>query len=152
MVSLVVLVTGCTTVKGSLRTAGVATLGAMGGLAFAVTGEPAGCACPTPREATGAILFLGGGTVAVVSLIAAAFLAIDIDSSESAPAPTPAVVDDPLVIHERVWAMTREAAAMARAHHCEKVKAIELEVRGLDLEFHDTVFSRDAEVSTCLTR
>ena len=108
---LLVLMTACTTVRGSLKTAGVATLGAFSGFLIAATGEKPGCACPTTREVAGGLVMLGGGSVAVVSLIAAVVLAIDIDlPSPSASTPGPADAEDPLVIHERVWGMTREAA------------------------------------------
>ena len=150
---LLVLMTACTTVRGSLKTAGVATLGAFSGFLIAATGEKPGCACPTTREVAGGLVMLGGGSVAVVSLIAAVVLAIDIDlPSSSASTPGPADAEDPLVIHERVWGMTREAAAAARAHDCAKVKAMDVDVRALDLEFHDTVFAREAAISVCLAK
>jgi hypothetical protein len=51
---------------------------------------------------------------------------------------------------ERAWAITREAAAVARAGDCNQVIVLSSQVFELDAEFHSTVFARDVAIARCL--
>jgi hypothetical protein len=48
------------------------------------------------------------------------------------------------------WTITKLAAEAARAADCAKVKELDVEVQGLDLDFHNTVFVRDVAIARCL--
>jgi hypothetical protein len=53
-------------------------------------------------------------------------------------------------VHERLLKLTSEARALADAHECDLVKQREITVRGLNSDFHTTVFVRDAAIRRCL--
>jgi N-dimethylarginine dimethylaminohydrolase len=47
-------------------------------------------------------------------------------------------------------AQWKRAYAAARADDCATVRALEPQVRALDVEFHDVVFMRDVGITRCL--
>ena len=60
-----------------------------------------------------------------------------------APAADPSARED-------AWAITKHAAAAARAGDCMTVIADEDVVREIDAEFHATIFVRDVAIAGCL--
>jgi hypothetical protein len=48
------------------------------------------------------------------------------------------------------WELTKQAAGAARDKDCTQVQAIDPRVRNLDMEFHVSVFMRDAAIQRCL--
>jgi hypothetical protein len=53
---------------------------------------------------------------------------------------------------EQAWIWMQAAAQAARGGSCAVVQTASTEVRGLDVEFHDTVFVRDVAIARCLAR
>ena len=54
---------------------------------------------------------------------------------------------------EHAWSgtsVTKDAAAAARAADCATVTKLEVQVREIDLDFHDTVFTRNIAIARCL--
>ncbi|MEO8699675.1 MAG: hypothetical protein ABI867_06510 [Kofleriaceae bacterium] len=51
---------------------------------------------------------------------------------------------------ERAWQLTKDAAAAARDGDCVTVKGLDLLVREIDREFHETVFLRDRGIAFCM--
>jgi len=49
------------------------------------------------------------------------------------------------------WELTRTAAKAARSGDCETVIAVDKVLRGLDDEFHRSVFTRDVAIARCFT-
>jgi hypothetical protein len=45
---------------------------------------------------------------------------------------------------------SKQAAAAARAGDCATVRALDPEIRTLDVELHDVVFARDVAIARCL--
>lgn len=56
---------------------------------------------------------------------------------------------EPPASRRDAWQLTKQAAAAARGGDCETTAALEQVVRGLDAEFHRTVFMRDAAIIQC---
>ena len=50
----------------------------------------------------------------------------------------------------RAWVATQQAAAAARQGDCALVRNLEVFVRQLDEEFHNTVFKRDVAIARCV--
>ena len=48
------------------------------------------------------------------------------------------------------WALTKAAAAAARAGDCKTVRKLDRRVLGLDADFHNTVFLADVGIGRCL--
>ncbi len=65
------------------------------------------------------------------------------ETTTDEPAPDPMARED-------AWAVTKHAARAARSGDCAAVAADSKLVRDLDVEFHATVFMRDAAIERCL--
>lgn len=50
----------------------------------------------------------------------------------------------------RAWAVTQEAAAAARRGDCTAALKLGEDVRALDAELHETVFTRDRAIAACI--
>jgi hypothetical protein len=50
----------------------------------------------------------------------------------------------------RAWELTKAAATASGNGDCAKVKQFEVQVKALDIAFHDTTFRQDAAIAACL--
>jgi hypothetical protein len=149
VVAIVALLAGCTPkgLKISGAGLGVSVVGAVL-LTSAVASEDGGPSVDA-RGFTGVLLMLGGGMVTMLGM------AVGLEGFVRGPdAPPPAPID-PLAdarrqARDRAWQLTKTAAAAARAGDCAQVATLDVEIGRLDLEFHHTVFARDAAIARCL--
>jgi hypothetical protein len=101
---------------------------------------------PRRFQVTTAVLFFGGGLIALVATLSAII--------EPDPTPRPPVLDHDrarrATARARAWEVTKAAAAAARTGDCASARAADVEVEALDGELHAIVFLRDAAIARCL--
>lgn len=151
----VVSLVGCSTYQQSKRTAQVGGVLAAAGIVavgIAVGSEPPDDELQFgPSGASMAAMLLGGigfwlligGLVGMQSFP---------DETTSPPAGTTTTrAPDPATIERRehAWALTKRAAAFARAGDCPTALAIGRELFDFDRDFHNTVYARDVAIQRC---
>ena len=97
----------------------------------------------------------GGAKLAVAVVRVAPVLDVVESAVEAVASSEPA--DDPDVEQVTTVSPSRQlldrtavATAAARAGDCETVAKLDVQVRAIDTDFHDTVFIRDAAIAGCL--
>lgn len=142
LVVVLLLAFGCTQTQArkAHRVGEVATAG---GLIGVLTCGVTAALVPSHDDA-----IMNAGLVFIPVSVLGALLYISTDkiaNEEREPPPTQ---------HERkraaAWELTKQAATAARDRDCTQVQAIDPRVRDLDLEFHLSVFMRDAAIQRCL--
>ncbi len=144
MCATVILLAGCAGLQAQ-QTRRRAELG----IGFSHVGMIAGAiaiAAVPDEKPTMIGITVGFGALAVVAAVVYGV------AHANVPAPPPPPPPPPPDRRPQAWALTQEAQAAARAGDCERVTALDAQVRALDGGFHAAVFARDVAIAACLTK
>lgn len=127
----------------------------VGGTFMGETAEPGQSSwtgLPNDFEQKGlAITMASVGVIALASAVYGYDVANRCEQINSNLAREQAQRDAMIAQRNKAWTLTQQAADAARAGDCEKVLALDGQVRATDAEFHTVVFRRDAAIVRCLT-
>jgi hypothetical protein len=141
MCASVALLVGCAGHQ-AVRTRRGAELGIGGSLVGVIAGSIGIAAFPEDKPTMIGITATFGA-LAVACAIVYGVAHANVPPPEPPPPPPPDR-------RPEAWAKTQEAQTAARTGDCDRVRALSVDVRGLDDSFYSTVFVRDAAIARCL--